>query len=196
MAKKIFYVSRTEDPSTGIAGAATLNRADQPQLIKVYDTVADVEADISNIDTNEIVGTKEVDLSSYTIVNRVAEGNLNPVTSNAVAGALSYSTDETPTGGHWIDGKPIYRKVIQFNNETSISADPGVDFTLTTLGLSDIDNIFSIYAFNTTGSKTEKRRFSPIASYWLNDTTLRLRATTTITSYYLGLIIEYTKTTD
>lgn len=89
MAKKIFYVSRTEDPGTGTAGAATLNRADQPQLMKVFDTVADAEADIANIDTNEIVGTKEVDLSSYAIVNRVADGNLNPVTSNAVAAYIA-----------------------------------------------------------------------------------------------------------
>lgn len=34
------------------------------------------------------------------------------VSMNTVKTALSYSTDETLTGGTWIDGKPIYRKVI------------------------------------------------------------------------------------
>lgn len=194
MVYKTFVVERTEDESTQTAGAATLNRADVPPLVKVFDDESDIV--LSTLSTNEIVATKNTDYSAVAVVDRVAEGNLNPVTSNAVANALSYSTDETFTGGYWIDGKPIYRKVIQFNNETTISYDPGENFTLTTLGLSDIDNIFSIYAFNTTGSKTTKRRFSPIAFFWINDTTLTLRATTTITSYYLGLIIEYTKTTD
>ena len=35
---------------------------------------------------------------------------MHSVTSNAVAGSLSYSTTEQKTGGYWIDGKPIYRK--------------------------------------------------------------------------------------
>ena len=46
-------------------------------------------------------------------VDTIADGNLNPVTSNAVANAMSYSKTETPTGGKWIDGKPIYRKVVE-----------------------------------------------------------------------------------
>lgn len=107
----------------------------------------------------------------------------------------SYSTTEMLTGGKWIDGKPIYRKVLEFNSETTL-AEGGTNFTLATLGLSDIDNIFNIYAFNTTGSKTTKRRFSNIPFYWYSDTTLQLRAPTSITGYFLGLIIEYTKTTD
>ena len=37
--------------------------------------------------------------------------------------AVSYSTTETKTGGTWIDGKPIYRKVISFNgnNQSTIN---------------------------------------------------------------------------
>lgn len=114
---------------------------------------------------------------------------------NFVQEKNSYSTTEILTGGKWIDGKPIYRKVINFNSETEISTS-GTNFTLVTLGLSDIDNVFNIYAFNTTGSKTTKRRFSNIPFYWYSDTTLQLRAPTSITDYYLGLVIEYTKTTD
>ena len=33
--------------------------------------------------------------------------------------AESYSTDEVCTGGTWIDGKPIYRKTVQFNSLTT-----------------------------------------------------------------------------
>jgi hypothetical protein len=37
---------------------------------------------------------------------------MQPVTSNAVAESKSYTSAETLTGGTWIDGKAIYRKVI------------------------------------------------------------------------------------
>jgi hypothetical protein len=64
-----------------------------------------------------------------TATDVVVQGNTQPVTSDAVATAIqqgsdiyatkeyvndvvSYSTDEQPTGGTWIDGKPIYRKVL------------------------------------------------------------------------------------
>lgn len=196
MAKKIFYVSRTEDPQTGTAGAATLNRADQPQLMKVYDTVADAEADLANIDTNEIVGTKEVDLSSYTIVNRVADGNLNPVTSNAVANALSYSTTETLTGGTWIDGKPIYRRVYNIGDFTG-------SYTLTGLTSSVVDTVVNFRV---------KRRHDSRQSLWVfhdgsyetnfillsldNDQYKVRTQQNNLTIYDAIAVIEYTKTGD
>lgn len=55
-----------------------------------------------------------VPLTDTTPVDEVAVGNIQSVTSNAVAESLSYSTTENLTGGTWIDGKPIYRKVIPF----------------------------------------------------------------------------------
>lgn len=186
MAYKTFVVERTENAQTGTAGPATLHRNNEPPLVKVYDTVADVETDIANIDTNEIVGTKEVDLSSYTIVNRVADGNLNPVTSNAVANALSYSTDETPTGGYWIDGKPIYRRVY-----TGLSFG-GINETWGNTGVTnaEIDTLVSAYALR--------------ASEVINIVNFRKDTGGVLKSYAnLGynpacdtLIIEYTKTTD
>ena len=130
-----------------------------------------------------------------TPTDTIEAGNTQPVSSQAVAESKSYSTTETLTGGKWIDGKPIYRKVIEFNSETEIPTG-GKSYTLSALGLSDIDNIFSVYAFNTTGSKTTKRRFSPLSMYWESDTTIQVRATSSVTSYFLGLIIEYTKTTE
>lgn len=108
MAHKTFYVTRIEDEQTHTAGAATLNRADNPQLIKIFDTAEDI--DPTALETNEVVGTKEADFEAVSIVDRVTVDNMNPVTSNAVANVLSYSTEEVLTGGYWIDGKPIYRK--------------------------------------------------------------------------------------
>ena len=115
---------------------------------------------------------------------------------NFVQEKNSYSTTEMLTGGTWIDGKPIYRRVIMFNSATTI-AEGGTDFTLSALGLSDIDNFFNIVGFNTTGSKTNtERRNSPIGCFWRSATTVCLLSASGATSNYLGLILEYTKTTD
>ena len=61
----------------------------------------------------EVNGQKVITpISGVTAVDAVQSGNLNAVTGNAVASALSYSTTEQLTGGTWIDGKPIYRKTV------------------------------------------------------------------------------------
>lgn len=65
-------------------------------------------------------------------VDSVADSNLHPVTSNAVADALEYSTAETLTGGTWIDGKPIYRKVIDFGALPN-ATEKAVDHNITNL---------------------------------------------------------------
>ena len=44
---------------------------------------------------------------------------MHSVSSDAVAESLSYSTTEQKTGGVWIDGKPIYRKVFTVTNTSS-----------------------------------------------------------------------------
>ena len=81
--------------------------------------------------------------------NGVAIGGYSPATANdkrfdvfwpsymhvrvhfmgGVSGFGGYSTDETPTGETWIDGSPIYRKVLEFtsitngsNNDAAINA--------------------------------------------------------------------------
>ena len=47
-------------------------------------------------------------------VDTVASGNMQSVTSNAVAKAINYPETEVATGAKWIDGKTIYRKVLDF----------------------------------------------------------------------------------
>lgn len=103
----------------------------------------------------------------------------------------SYSESETEIGT-WLDGKSIFRKVILFSTGKEITAS-GTVFTLAELGLSGIDNIFKIYGFNTTGSKNGVRRFTPMYVYWVDNSSIQIRNNTNLTSYYLGVIIEYTK---
>ena len=141
---------------------------------------------------HELNSLSQAEATDELIIYDVSEGESKKIQVENLVGNPNYSTDETFTGQYWIDGKPIYRKVINFNSETEISTS-GTNFTLSTLGLSDIDNIFSVYAFNTTGSKTTKRRSSPLSMYWESDTSIQLRACSCITSFFLCLVIEYTK---
>lgn len=197
MAYKTFVVERTEDESTQTAGAATLNRADVPPLVKVFDDESDIV--LSTLSTNEIVATKNTDYSAVAVVDRVAEGNLNPVTSNAVAGALSYSTDETPTGGKWIDGKPIYRKVVEktLSGDNLPSTSDWTNLLTNQTWASDVRFLLSSDICGFFGASETRPRTA----------TIYCRITGTTVDYYSEdtltfndrkcyLIFEYTKTTD
>ena len=69
------------------------------------------------IDTSVFATKEELQdaITELSPVDEVTVNNMHSVTSNAVAESLSYSTTEQKTGGYWIDGKPIYRKVIEQN---------------------------------------------------------------------------------
>lgn len=79
-----------------------LNTSDDD--IIVYDTVADLEQDLPNLNEGDIVATE--DYKPFNVVDEVTSGVMSPVTSNAVANnqtnTLS-STDETP-----ITSKGVY----------------------------------------------------------------------------------------
>lgn len=115
---------------------------------------------------------------------------LNTVQS-LVQTSNSYSTEETATGGFWIDGKPIYKKVVTYNSEFGVSQS-GTDFTRTTLEGADVDNYVSITAFNSTGARNVKR-FTPCGFAWNNDTSIKIFSCSGVVNHFLGLILEYTK---
>ena len=59
-------------------------------------------------------------------------------------GSNSYSQTETLTGGTWIDGKPIYRKVLPFTvpvGQTSISLDITHNLNIETYLKTDVTSI-------------------------------------------------------
>ena len=96
-----------------------------------------------------------------------------------------YSTDETVIGT-WIDGKPIYRKVVTLSTTVTIdSRAPSISH-----GISNIDRTISCRAFNT-GNDT-------VDVYWHNtenDTSGAFYSIDGIEGVKI-LIFEYTKTTD
>ena len=97
----------------GIGASQTTTNA-QDEKIPVYETKTAAETDLVNLEVGQIIATKDEGNELSNPVDVVQDGNMKAVTSNAVADSLSYSTDEVKTGGKWIDGKPIYRKVVNF----------------------------------------------------------------------------------
>lgn len=113
-----------------------------------------------------------------------------------------YSTEEIVIG-KWIDGKPLYQKVITFDNTISISYDDNTFIH----NISNIDIIFVKNAF--VYSKNEKRFYSiPVTLYNSNTATddLNIMVDREKINFYVKsgwntawqkvIILNYTKTTD
>lgn len=101
--------------------------------------------------------------------------------------AQSYSTEETLTGGKWVDGKPIYRKVFTGLNYGGGSANTYINTGAT---VSNVDTLISVRGGNST-NKVCVQFLGYVMSgdniqYWTNVTWANLNY----------LIAEYTKTTD
>ena len=139
------------------------------------------------------------DIETGVPVDVVEDGNMRAVTSNAVADGLSYSTDEVKTGGKWIDGKPIYRKVVDFGalpNATikevsfdNINADTFVKIEGIAMGNS---GTAVIIPFADTSDATQS------IAIIINSSSVSINTGATNRSDYTKcyITIEYTKTTD
>ena len=91
---KIFYVTRTEDESTQIAGAATRTRADKPQLLKIVGVDNAGNPDPATPEDNQIYATEEENQEILFTSDIVQAGDLNPVTSDAVYEAINDLIDK------------------------------------------------------------------------------------------------------
>jgi hypothetical protein len=100
---------------------------------ELEDTVTEINNTIDEVET------------SLQPVDTVTSGNMHSVTSNAVAGALSYSENEVDTGLLWINGNKRYTKAFNFTNVTFTNgiADLGTVSSLgiNTLGLIRMDGV-------------------------------------------------------
>ena len=134
--------------------------------------------------------------NAYDIVHNTSNNAL--VGANGVKAMNTYSTSETIVGT-WIDGKPIYRKVV---NGTFANGDDGV-YTTTNTGvyLNDIETLVNAY-----GSRTNS---APINFTWIQGNTVYFTNTSlysnqiivatnrgTVSGSSFTVVYEYTKTTD
>ena len=110
--------------------------------------------EVKAVGVNYIIKAKQVSApADLAPVDTVESGNMKAVTSNAVYDALtdSYSTTETKTNKVWIDGKPIYRKVIHYTGVVpSNSAASTVIGSIA--GFADIVNFTGTFRNNADGN--------------------------------------------
>ena len=109
------------------------------------------------------------------------------------AGLPSYFTDEIDTGMKWIDGKPIYRKVIQGTTANSNSP--------TAIGsISNLEIITDIRGYIINSSQSVPINFvynTEQNSGYKEGNNIMVRATaSSYQSKPCYVIVEYTKTTD
>ena len=116
-----------------------------------------------------------------------------------VTAGSDYSTSEVKTADRWIDGKPIYRKVVNINGTTD-GTDGSIAINQTSLGI-DIDTPIYLMAGNkylilprlwNTNDKVT-------ACFYKNGTDWSIEVVTNRIAYpniALACVIEYTKTTD
>ena len=175
----------------GIGASQTTTNA-QDEKIPVYETKTAAETDLANLEVGQIIATKDEGNELSNPVDVIQDGNMHAVTSNAVADAISYSTNEVKTGGKWVDGKPIYRKTLVFTNITLTS-------TPTQIGTTDIPmtNIIKTEEFvlkndlASAGSSYESVYIEASGKIFA-----RQDLSSITTGWNIYFTIEYTKTTD
>ena len=122
------------------------------------------------------------------------ENVLNTINENN-----SYSTTEHPTGAKWIDGKPIYRKVID------CGALPNNTTKTVNHNISNLGKVIRLYGFanNAAGTDFITLPFVDTAnsatfntSLRATDTQITLSSANNMASFSGYAVIEYTKTTD
>lgn len=122
-------------------------------------------------------------------VDVVEENNASAVQSRAVASALSYSTTEQKTGGYWIDGKPIYRRILKCTTQTNLG-NSWTDIAGWSVENTDIDKYITVRRIGDYAERTDHREST--------NKKLQFNCTTSVFTVLVNdpLLIEYTKTTD
>lgn len=132
------------------------------------------------------------------MVDVIEHGKMHPVSSNSVANSLSYSTDETLTGGTWIDGKPIYRKVwtSTFNNGIRTDILPASLMMISVTGFVEYPQNGGIrYWIVNAPQNSETNVYFP--EVWYNNNgSVTFNAQGPFGGSECTIIFEYTKTTD
>ena len=118
---------------------------------------------------------------------------MQSVTSNAVAKANSYSTTEQKTGGVWIDGKPIYRKVVD------VGSMPNRVTKSVPHNILNLDNIINITGYARNGVEKLPLPFVSAAyniEVYINSGNIKIGSIQDYSMYSGYVVLEYTKTTD
>lgn len=126
-----------------------------------------------------------------TVVNNNATETSNNTTD--IENLQTYSTNEVNTGKHWIDGKPIYRKVYSTSFTTSSNS-----ATYNINGINEVIKLYSISKGNPTEQDYNENSTDKLRTYIDGSNILHINIGTTYPSRpcIVYTIMEYTKTTD
>lgn len=166
---------------------ATAHNNLQPYQVTLY-IIKAFDQQLGNLRSESLPVGSEIDFAGT--VSEIPEG------WEEVTNSESYSTTEVKTNKTWIDGKPIYRKVINIG-----------EFSATDMSINTgITNISEVVSFN--GSFKRKDRATPyfysIDNVFMNEWRINYNTGVVtmslnnqyVTMAYGYLILEYTKTTD
>ena len=117
--------------------------------------------------------------------------------SAGINGVTNYSTDEVPTGGTWLDGKPIYRKIYTF------SAVAGTNKTASGTGLpiTGIDTVVRVEGmakWPTNDTYVPLNYYAASSQYtaiWLSGTPQKNIMYSSSSACEITAVVFYTKTT-
>ena len=113
-------------------------------------------------------------------------GNMQSVTSNAVAKTMSYFTTEHFTGKYWIDEKKIYSNVVEFTSPVSVYNRWG--------DLLTIANVNQVISVSVLEYRSGENWTVPCMGRYINGTIQG--QSNNGGAYSTTAILEYTKTTD
>lgn len=93
--------------TNGTGSQQTLSEIESDKM-PIYETMADAEADLANLEEGQLVGIEDTGDELSQPVDTVEAGNLHAVTSNAVAEALTFDGEEKEAGYYF--GNKRYHK--------------------------------------------------------------------------------------
>ena len=128
------------------------------------------------------------------ILNAFSSSKQDTYSADYINSALEehYSTEETFTGKYWIDGKKIYRKVINVGTHTFSNGDNKFAH-----GISNLETVIDIkYSMYFSNAGQWYTYWSTIVGKLATNTHVILSTNDSNTFYRLKITIEYTKTTD
>lgn len=176
---KITWADKTAlNPQPSIARENKCTNDDLNEIKQVVNTNDDNVGDITTLTTTD-------KSSVVNAINEIEAGNV-------------YSTNETNTGKIWIDGKPIYRKVVQFTVASAEVAWKSAPHGIQNANASSMRIVEAYITVNAFGIVNE---FVPNQTFQLGiaDTNIRYvnhKSESNFDNKTCTCIIEYTKTTD
>lgn len=172
---------------------------DMNEIKQVVNQNDDNMGNLSSLETTiktSIVNAINEVLSSIPSMSQIyGSSTKNGYCKDYINECLEYSENETDTGKRWIDGKPIYRKVIVINNPSGTVQH----------GISNLGTIISATGNATLANGLQEYIPRPLYNWTINiadfdDSSFNFQNDGNYTDGYAittaRVVLEYTKTTD